>query len=62
MAAQTAVQDRQGGGGVREREIAVEQQHLDQVYRRLEEKIHEAEFLMSDAAKKGQAGTPGALA
>ncbi|WP_329178605.1 HelD family protein [Streptomyces sp. NBC_01477] len=62
MAAQTAVQDRQGGGGVREQEIAVEQEHLDRVYRRLEEKIHEAEFLMSDAAKRGQVGTPGALA
>ncbi|EPH39916.1 UvrD-helicase domain-containing protein [Streptomyces aurantiacus] len=47
---------------VREREISVEQEHLDQVYRRLEEKIHEAEFLMNDAAKRGQVGTPGALA
>ncbi|MFF3322013.1 HelD family protein [Streptomyces sp. NPDC002889] len=47
---------------VRDREIGVEQEHLDQVYRRLEEKIHEAEFLMHDAAKKGQVGTPGALA
>ncbi|MFE9372078.1 HelD family protein [Streptomyces sp. NPDC006711] len=47
---------------VREREIAGEQVHLDQVYRRLEEKIHEAEFLMDDAAKRGQVGTPGALA
>ncbi|MFF8843229.1 HelD family protein [Streptomyces sp. NPDC015127] len=47
---------------VRDREIAVEQIHLDRVYRRLEEKIHEAEFLMSDAAKRGQVGTPGALA
>ncbi|WP_411112966.1 HelD family protein [Streptomyces sp. 029-5] len=47
---------------VRDREIGVEQRHLDQVYRRLEEKIHEAEFLMNDAAKKGQVGTPGALA
>jgi DNA helicase IV len=46
----------------REREISVEQEHLDQVYRRLEEKIHEAEFLMNDAAKRGQVGTPGALA
>ncbi|MFI0720099.1 HelD family protein [Streptomyces sp. NPDC021224] len=62
MAAQTAVQDRQGGGGAREREIAVEQDHLDRVYRRLEEKIHEVEFLMSDAAKAGHVGTPGALA
>ncbi|MFF7183040.1 UvrD-helicase domain-containing protein [Streptomyces sp. NPDC008121] len=47
---------------VRDREIGVEQQHLDQVYRRLEEKIHEAEFLMKDAAQRGQVGTPGALA
>ncbi|QIP88666.1 AAA family ATPase [Streptomyces sp. Tu 2975] len=46
----------------RDREIGVEQEHLDQVYRRLEEKIHEAEFLMNDAAKRGQVGTPGALA
>ncbi|MEE1752242.1 HelD family protein [Streptomyces sp. SP18CS02] len=56
MAAQEAVDS------VRDREIGVEQDHLDQVYRRLEEKIHEAEFLMSDAAKRGQVGTPGALA
>ncbi|MEU2426059.1 UvrD-helicase domain-containing protein [Streptomyces sp. NPDC007851] len=47
---------------VRDREICVEQEHLDRVYRRLEEKIHEAEFLMNDAAKRGQVGTPGALA
>jgi DNA helicase IV len=46
----------------RAREIEVEQDHLDLVYRRLEEKIHEAEFLMADAAKRGQVGTPGALA
>ncbi|MGW3131639.1 HelD family protein [Streptomyces sp. NPDC001123] len=52
-----AVQD-----SVRDREISVEQVHLDRVYRRLEEKIHEAEFLMNDAAKRGQVGTPGALA
>ncbi|MBB3077496.1 hypothetical protein FHS41_003984 [Streptomyces violarus] len=32
------------------------------MYRRLEEKIHEAEFLMNDAAQRGQVGTPGALA
>ncbi|WP_405617409.1 HelD family protein [Streptomyces sp. NBC_01508] len=51
-----------GADSVRDREIAVEQEHLDQVYRRLEEKIHEAEFLMNDAAKRGQVGTPGALA
>ncbi|WP_030983634.1 HelD family protein [Streptomyces sp. NRRL WC-3744] len=47
---------------VRDREISVEQEHLDRVYQRLEEKIHEAEFLMRDAAKRGQVGTPGALA
>ncbi|MCI0386517.1 helicase, partial [Streptomyces sp. CNQ085] len=48
--------------GVREREIRGEQAHLDRVYRRLGEKIHEAEFLMADAAKRAQVGTPGALA
>ncbi|MCX2970854.1 UvrD-helicase domain-containing protein [Streptomyces sp. TRM70308] len=48
--------------GVREREIRAEQAHLDAVYRRLEEKIHEAEFLMADAGKGAQVGTPGALA
>ncbi|MFM9367005.1 HelD family protein [Streptomyces sp. Da 82-17] len=48
--------------GTRDREISAEQAHLDRVYRRLEEKIHEAEFLMHDAAKRGQVGTPGALA
>ncbi|MEU9222825.1 UvrD-helicase domain-containing protein [Streptomyces massasporeus] len=47
---------------VRDREIDGEQEHLDRVYRRLEEKIHEAEFLMQDAARRGQVGTPGALA
>ncbi|MFE6332761.1 HelD family protein [Streptomyces sp. NPDC057806] len=47
---------------VRDREISVEQEHLDRVYQRLEEKIHEAEFLMHDAARRGQVGTPGALA
>ncbi|MGV9425314.1 HelD family protein [Streptomyces sp. NPDC003656] len=46
----------------RDREISVEQEHLDRVYRRLEEKIHEAEFLMHDASQRGQVGTPGALA
>jgi DNA helicase IV len=44
------------------KEIAAEQVHLDRVYRRLEEKIHEAEFLVDDAEKRGQVGTPGALA
>ncbi|MFI9624974.1 HelD family protein [Streptomyces sp. NPDC052042] len=57
MAAQDAAVD-----SLRDREIGVEQEHLDRVYRRLEEKIHEAEFLMDDAAKRGQVGTPGALA
>jgi DNA helicase IV len=57
VAAQDAAVD-----SVRDREIGVEQNHLDQVYRRLEEKIHEAEFLVNDAAKRGQVGTPGALA
>ena len=47
---------------VRDREISVEQAHLDRVYRRLEETIPEAEFLMNDAAQRGQVGTPGALA
>jgi hypothetical protein len=47
---------------LRDREISVEQEHLDRVYQRLEEKIHEAEFLMNDAAQRGQVGTPGALA
>ncbi|NGO76752.1 AAA family ATPase [Streptomyces sp. YC504] len=48
--------------GTRERELGIEQRHLDRVYARLEEKIHEAEFLMQDAAKRSQVGTPGALA
>lgn len=57
MAAQDAAVD-----SLRDREIGVEQEHLDRVYRRLEEKIDEAEFLMQDAGKRGQVGTPGALA
>ncbi|MGW1406495.1 HelD family protein [Streptomyces sp. NPDC002403] len=57
MAAQDAAVD-----SLRDREIGVEQEHLDRVYHRLEEKIHEAEFLMNDAVKRGQVGTPGALA
>jgi DNA helicase IV len=48
--------------GVRDQEVAAEQEHLDRVYRRLEEKIHEAEFLVTDAAMRGHVGTPGALA
>ncbi|WNE96899.1 UvrD-helicase domain-containing protein [Streptomyces luomodiensis] len=68
MAAQNATHDNRtapqgnGGDGIRDREIRIEQAHLDRVYDRLEEKIHEAEFLMDDAAKRGQVGTPGALA
>ncbi len=69
MAAQDAavdsvnsVSDSSSQESARTREIGVEQDHLDQVYRRLEEKIHEAEFLMNDAAQRGQVGTPGALA
>ncbi|MFJ2832183.1 HelD family protein [Streptomyces sp. NPDC087263] len=58
----SARQDSLRDDSVRDREISVEQEHLDRVYRRLEEKIHEAEFLMNDAAKRGQVGTPGALA
>ncbi|MEW2495980.1 UvrD-helicase domain-containing protein [Streptomyces nodosus] len=54
--------DRSAHDSLRDREISVEQEHLDRVYRRLEEKIHEAEFLMNDAVKRGQVGTPGALA
>ncbi|WP_236073148.1 HelD family protein [Streptomyces tardus] len=48
--------------GVRDREIRREQIHLDTVYRRLEEKIGEAEFLRDDAVRGGQVGTPGSLA
>ncbi|MFJ5993524.1 HelD family protein [Streptomyces sp. NPDC092370] len=64
MAVQAQRQDAVGSvhDSVRDREIHVEQEHLDRVYRRLEEKIHEAEFLMQDAARRGQVGTPGALA
>lgn len=47
---------------VRAREIAGEQQHLDTVYHRLEEKLAEAEYILEDAAKRVQVGTPGALA
>ncbi|MEV2243564.1 UvrD-helicase domain-containing protein [Streptomyces sp. NPDC049970] len=57
MAAQDAAVD-----SLRDREIGVEQEHLDRVYHRLEEKIDEAEFLMRDAGRRGQVGTPGALA
>ncbi|MFJ9061677.1 HelD family protein [Streptomyces sp. NPDC102409] len=57
MAAHDAAVD-----SLRDREIGVEQTHLDRVYHRLEEKIDEAEFLMRDASKRGQVGTPGALA
>ncbi|WP_405614523.1 HelD family protein [Streptomyces sp. NBC_00076] len=61
VAAQDSVQE-SAQDSVRKREIGVEQEHLDRVYQRLEEKIHEAEFLMNDAAQRGQVGTPGALA
>jgi hypothetical protein len=47
---------------VRDREIAVEQAHLDRVYQRLEEKLAEAEFILEDAAQRARVGTPGALA
>ncbi|MFC1419277.1 HelD family protein [Streptacidiphilus cavernicola] len=47
---------------LRDREIAVEQQHLDRVYRRLEEKLAEAEYILNDATSKASVGTPGALA
>ncbi|MGW4804818.1 HelD family protein [Kitasatospora sp. NPDC004272] len=47
---------------VRDREIAGEQRHLDTVYQRLEEKLAEAEYILEDAAKRVQVGTPGALA
>ncbi|MGA5704052.1 HelD family protein [Peterkaempfera bronchialis] len=47
---------------VREREIAEEQRHLDVVYRRLEEKLAEAEYILEDAVKRVHVGTPGALA
>ncbi|TBO59168.1 helicase [Streptomyces kasugaensis] len=63
MAAQNATHaPDHASDSVRDREIESEQTHLDRVYRRLEEKIHEAEFLMDDAAKRGLVGTPGALA
>ncbi|WP_407286712.1 HelD family protein [Streptomyces sp. BP-8] len=63
MAAQNATHaPDHASDSVRDREIEAEQTHLDRVYRRLEEKIHEAEFLMDDAARRGQVGTPGALA
>jgi DNA helicase IV len=47
---------------LRDREIAVEQQHLDRVYHRLEEKLAEAEYILNDATRKASVGTPGALA
>lgn len=57
MAAQDAAVE-----SLRDRETGVEQEHLDRVYHRLEEKIDEAEFLMRDAGRRAQVGTPGALA
>ncbi|MBV9023318.1 MAG: UvrD-helicase domain-containing protein [Streptomycetaceae bacterium] len=62
MAAQEAQARTQPESAAPIKEIAAEQVHLDRVYRRLEEKIHEAEFLVDDAEKRGQVGTPGALA
>jgi hypothetical protein len=47
---------------LRAREAAVEQRHLDVVYRRLGEKLAEAEFILEDAARRAAVGTPGALA
>ncbi|OIV37591.1 helicase, partial [Mangrovactinospora gilvigrisea] len=47
---------------VRDREIAAEQRHMDRVYRRLDEKLQEAEFLLADAGKIASVATPGALA
>ncbi len=57
MGAQDAVRE-----ALRDRELAIEQAHMDRVYRRLEEKVHEARFLVDDAQQRGQVGTPGALA
>ena len=53
MAAQDATVD-----SVRDREIGVEQDHLNQVYQRLEEKIHEAEFLMDTPPGAARSGRP----
>lgn len=47
---------------MRQREIAAEQEHLDAVYQRLDEKVREAEFLWEDAQRVSQLRTPGALA
>ncbi|MEV6107493.1 UvrD-helicase domain-containing protein [Streptomyces sp. NPDC051940] len=62
MAAHRATFESSAADSVRDREIVAEQDHLDRVYVRLEEKIHEAEFLMDDASRRGHVGTPGALA
>ncbi|MCT2591288.1 UvrD-helicase domain-containing protein [Streptomyces sp. N2-109] len=62
MATQDTAEHTVRDDGVRDREIRAEQGHLDRVYRRLEEKIDEAEFLMKDASERSQVGTPGALA
>lgn len=62
MGAQDTAEHAVRDDGVRDREIRAEQGHLDLVYRRLEEKIDEAEFLMKDASERGKVGTPGALA
>ncbi|MFF2042168.1 HelD family protein [Kitasatospora sp. NPDC058170] len=50
------------GDTIRAREVAEEQHHLDTVYHRLEEKLAEAEYILEDAVKRVQVGTPGALA
>jgi hypothetical protein len=62
LAAQQTAGRSAGPEGAREREIRAEQDHLDAVYARLAENIHEAEFLMNDASRLAQVGTPGALA
>lgn len=62
MGAQETAEQVMGAEGARDREIRAEQAHLDAVYRRLAEKIEEAEFLVDDASRRAQVGTPGALA
>jgi UvrD-like helicase family protein len=62
LAAQHTAGDVAGAEGARAREIRGEQQHLDAVYQRLAQNIHDAESLMHDASRLAQVGTPGALA
>lgn len=62
MAAQHTAGEVAGGEGAREQEIRAEQVHLDAVYERLAQNIHDAELLMNDASRLAQVGTPGALA